>query len=190
LRRRTHVVNHHIGTSGSKAQHNGPPNTAGTARDNSGLTRQVHALLPLPRWILWPALLRSVCAAAFVTQGMRGGQAQGICKSPGGAYCGAFSSLSPREGLRPAPTQSRQRAGGEGPRGSCHKAPHPNPLPEGRAPVKLGVGRKRTRPLLAVLALCPRSGRGRGHEPMMAKSPLSPVAWSNVVLFVHKQPRR
>src|SRR5262249_17231231 len=32
------------------------------------------------------------------------------------------------EGLRPAPTQSRQ-----GPRGSREKAPHPNPLPEGRA---------------------------------------------------------
>src|SRR5215831_5822070 len=45
----------------------------------------------------------------------------------------APSSLSPREGLRPAPTQSRQRVGGEGLCPTSHCAPHPNPLPAGRA---------------------------------------------------------
>src|SRR5262249_55442302 len=66
-----------------------------------------------------------------------------------GHHVWAFSSLSPRE-----------RAGGEGLGGGAPRweAPHPNPLPEGRAPVKLG-------------ALSRRSRRGRGYKSMPKQAP-------------------
>ena len=41
------------------------------------------------------------------------------------AIYGREGSLSPREGLRPAPTQSRQRAGGEGPPWVLGQSPSP-----------------------------------------------------------------
>src|SRR5262249_22822075 len=44
----------------------------------------------------------------------------------------------------------------------------PSSLPEGRAPVKLGVGRKRNRP---PDTLCPRSGRGREPRPFTPRLP-------------------
>src|SRR2546428_10459676 len=67
-----------------------------------------------------------------------------------------LSSLFQREGLRPAPTQSRQRAGGEGFGGLAHppEAPQPNPLPPGEGTKLAG---QKTYPLLTAhryVAVC------------------------------------